>query len=114
MPSWSRARIGNDSKGLFATAAAAGLALMTCHAEWSVPKPRGGKAKCLRVTLSRRYAALPGVQSLADVNLSQAQTLPWHHILIRPIKCWDAASRAVNQLNSEFLSSLHDGAVCHE
>jgi tripartite-type tricarboxylate transporter receptor subunit TctC len=40
-----------------------------------------GKAKCLLVTSSRRYAALPEVQSLADVNLSQAQTLLWRGII---------------------------------
>ena len=40
-----------------------------------------GKAKCLLVTSSRRYAALPDVQSLADVNLSQAQTLLWRGII---------------------------------
>jgi tripartite-type tricarboxylate transporter receptor subunit TctC len=40
-----------------------------------------GKAKCLLVTSSRRYAALPEVQSLADVNLSPAQTLLWRGII---------------------------------
>jgi tripartite-type tricarboxylate transporter receptor subunit TctC len=40
-----------------------------------------GKAKCLLVTSTRRYAALPEVQSLADVNLSQAQTLLWRGII---------------------------------
>ncbi|HEV7601740.1 MAG TPA: tripartite tricarboxylate transporter substrate binding protein [Bradyrhizobium sp.] len=40
-----------------------------------------GKAKCLLVTSSRRYAALPDVQSLADVNLAQAQTLLWRGII---------------------------------
>jgi tripartite-type tricarboxylate transporter receptor subunit TctC len=40
-----------------------------------------GKAKCLLVTSSRRYAALPEVQSLADINLSQAQTLLWRAVI---------------------------------
>jgi tripartite-type tricarboxylate transporter receptor subunit TctC len=40
-----------------------------------------GKAKCLLITSSRRYAALPDVQSLADVNLPQAQTLLWRGII---------------------------------
>jgi tripartite-type tricarboxylate transporter receptor subunit TctC len=40
-----------------------------------------GKAKCLLVTSARRYAALPDVQSLADIDLSQAQTLLWRGII---------------------------------
>ncbi len=40
-----------------------------------------GKAKCLLVTSARRYAALPDVQSLADINLPQAQTLLWRAVI---------------------------------
>ncbi|WP_375411915.1 tripartite tricarboxylate transporter substrate binding protein [uncultured Bradyrhizobium sp.] len=46
-----------------------------------VPFVAEGKAKCLLVTSSRRYAALPDVQSLAEVNLSQAQTLLWRGVI---------------------------------
>jgi len=46
-----------------------------------VPFVAEGKAKCLLVTSSRRYAALPDVQSLADINLEQAQTLLWRGII---------------------------------
>jgi tripartite-type tricarboxylate transporter receptor subunit TctC len=46
-----------------------------------VPFVAEGKAKCLLVTSSRRYAALPDVQSLADINLAQAQTLLWRGII---------------------------------
>ena len=66
-----------------------------------------GKAKCLLVTSSRRYAALPDVQSLADVNLSQAQTLLWRGIIAprdlpadRLEKLRDAFSQAA--INPEF------------
>jgi tripartite-type tricarboxylate transporter receptor subunit TctC len=46
-----------------------------------VPFVAEGKAKCLLLTSSRRYAALPEVQSLADINLPQAQTLLWRGII---------------------------------
>jgi tripartite-type tricarboxylate transporter receptor subunit TctC len=66
-----------------------------------------GKAKCLLVTSSRRYAVLPEVQSLADVNLSQAQTLLWRGIIAprdlpadRLEKLRDAFAKAA--LNPEF------------
>jgi tripartite-type tricarboxylate transporter receptor subunit TctC len=66
-----------------------------------------GKAKCLLVTSSRRYAALPEVQSLADINLSQAQTLLWRAVIAprdvpadRLEKLRDAFTKAA--LNPEF------------
>jgi tripartite-type tricarboxylate transporter receptor subunit TctC len=66
-----------------------------------------GKAKCLLVTSSRRYAALPEVQSLADINLSQAQTLLWRAVIAprdvpgdRLERLRDAFSRAA--MNPEF------------
>jgi tripartite-type tricarboxylate transporter receptor subunit TctC len=46
-----------------------------------VPFVAEGKAKCLLVTSSRRTAALPDVQSLADIHLEQAQTLLWRGII---------------------------------
>jgi tripartite-type tricarboxylate transporter receptor subunit TctC len=46
-----------------------------------LPFAKEGKAKCLLVTSSRRYAALPEVQSLEDIKLSQAQTLLWRAII---------------------------------
>jgi tripartite-type tricarboxylate transporter receptor subunit TctC len=66
-----------------------------------------GKAKCLLVTSSRRYAALPDVQSLADIKLSQAQTLLWRAVIAprglppdRLEKLRDAFTKAA--LNPEF------------
>jgi tripartite-type tricarboxylate transporter receptor subunit TctC len=72
-----------------------------------VPFVAEGKAKCLLVTSSRRYAALPEVQSLADINLPQAQTLLWRAVIAprdvpadRLEKLRDAFTKAA--LNPEF------------
>jgi tripartite-type tricarboxylate transporter receptor subunit TctC len=72
-----------------------------------VPFVTEGKAKCLLVTSSRRYAALPEVQSLTDINLSQAQTLLWRAVIAprdvpadRLEKLRDAFTKAA--LNPEF------------
>jgi tripartite-type tricarboxylate transporter receptor subunit TctC len=66
-----------------------------------------GKAKCLLVTSARRYAALPDVQNLTDINLSQAQTLLWRAVIAprdvpadRLEKLRDAFSQAA--MNPEF------------
>jgi tripartite-type tricarboxylate transporter receptor subunit TctC len=40
-----------------------------------------GKAKCLLLTTARRFAALPGVESLGDVKMPQAQTLLWRAVI---------------------------------
>ncbi len=40
-----------------------------------------GKAKCLLLTTARRFAALPGVESLDDVKMPQAQTLLWRAVI---------------------------------
>jgi tripartite-type tricarboxylate transporter receptor subunit TctC len=72
-----------------------------------VPFVAEGKAKCLLVTSSRRYAALPEVQSLTDINLPQAQTLLWRAVIAprdvpadRLEKLRDAFTKAA--LNPEF------------
>ncbi len=41
-----------------------------------------GKAKCLLTTTARRFAALPNVESLADVKMAQAQTLLWRALIV--------------------------------
>jgi tripartite-type tricarboxylate transporter receptor subunit TctC len=40
-----------------------------------------GKAKCLLLTTARRFATLPGVESLEDVKMAQAQTLLWRAVI---------------------------------
>jgi tripartite-type tricarboxylate transporter receptor subunit TctC len=40
-----------------------------------------GKAKCLLLTTARRFAALPDVESLQDVQMPQAQTLLWRAVI---------------------------------
>jgi tripartite-type tricarboxylate transporter receptor subunit TctC len=72
-----------------------------------VPFVAEGKAKCLLVTSSRRYAALPEVQSLTDISLPQAQTLLWRAVIAprdvpadRLEKLRDAFTKAA--LNPEF------------
>jgi tripartite-type tricarboxylate transporter receptor subunit TctC len=45
------------------------------------PVVADGKAKCLLLTTARRYAALPDVESLSDVNMPQAQTLLWRAVI---------------------------------
>jgi tripartite-type tricarboxylate transporter receptor subunit TctC len=45
------------------------------------PFVREGKAKCLLLTAARRSPLLPGVESLADVKLPQAQTLLWRALI---------------------------------
>jgi tripartite-type tricarboxylate transporter receptor subunit TctC len=40
-----------------------------------------GKAKCLLLTTARRFAALPGVESLEDVKMAHAQTLLWRAVI---------------------------------
>jgi tripartite-type tricarboxylate transporter receptor subunit TctC len=72
-----------------------------------VPFVKEGKAKCLLVTSAKRYAALPGVDSLDDVHLAQAQTLLWRGIIAPPgvpadrlEKLRDAFSKAA--MNPEF------------
>jgi tripartite-type tricarboxylate transporter receptor subunit TctC len=40
-----------------------------------------GKAKCLLLTTARRFAALPNVESLEDVQMAQAQTLLWRAVI---------------------------------
>jgi tripartite-type tricarboxylate transporter receptor subunit TctC len=46
-----------------------------------LPFVKEGKAKCLLVTSSQRYAALPDVNSLSDVGLADQQTLLWRGII---------------------------------
>jgi len=45
------------------------------------PIARDGKAKCLLLSAARRSPTLPGVESLADVKLAQAQTLLWRALI---------------------------------
>jgi tripartite-type tricarboxylate transporter receptor subunit TctC len=40
-----------------------------------------GKAKCLLLTTARRFSTLPGVESLEDVKMAQAQTLLWRAVI---------------------------------
>ncbi len=40
-----------------------------------------GKAKCLLLTTARRFATLPGVESLEDIKMAQAQTLLWRAVI---------------------------------
>jgi tripartite-type tricarboxylate transporter receptor subunit TctC len=40
-----------------------------------------GKAKCLLLTTARRFATLPGVESLDDIRMAQAQTLLWRAVI---------------------------------
>jgi tripartite-type tricarboxylate transporter receptor subunit TctC len=72
-----------------------------------LPFVKEGKAKCLLVTSAKRYEALPEVESLDDVKLSQAQTLLWRGIIAPPDlpadrleKLRDAFSKAA--MNPEF------------
>jgi tripartite-type tricarboxylate transporter receptor subunit TctC len=46
-----------------------------------VPFVAEGKAKCLLTTTARRFSALPDVESLADVNMPQAETRLWRAVV---------------------------------
>jgi tripartite-type tricarboxylate transporter receptor subunit TctC len=46
-----------------------------------VPFVAEGKAKCLLTTTARRFAALPNVESLADVKIPQAETKLWRAVV---------------------------------
>jgi tripartite-type tricarboxylate transporter receptor subunit TctC len=46
-----------------------------------VPFAAEGKAKCLLTTTARRFAALPDVESLADVGMPQAETRLWRAVV---------------------------------
>jgi tripartite-type tricarboxylate transporter receptor subunit TctC len=46
-----------------------------------VPFVAEGKAKCLLTTTARRFAALPDVESLADVGMPQSETRLWRAVV---------------------------------
>jgi tripartite-type tricarboxylate transporter receptor subunit TctC len=46
-----------------------------------VPFVAEGKAKCLLTTTARRFAALPDVESLADVKMPEAETRLWRAVV---------------------------------
>ena len=47
-----------------------------------VPHVEEKKAKCLLTTTARRFAALPDVESLADVKMPQAETRLWRAVVV--------------------------------
>ena len=47
-----------------------------------VPYVAEKKAKCLLTTTARRFAALPDVESLADVKMPQAETRLWRAVVV--------------------------------
>lgn len=46
-----------------------------------VPYVAEKRAKCLLTTTARRFAALPDVESLADINMPQAETRLWRAVV---------------------------------